>query len=977
MSKKIFFITLVLALVITLGLMYLKTRETLAVYSEPGEPEIIINEVMSSNTSTLIDFEGDTPDWIELENLGDAAVNLEGYALSDDPSDPGKWIFPPVEIPPNGFLVVFASGKNTITHNQVHTNFKISSKGENIILSDPYGNCIQQVEIPECGDNVSFGRSCDNPGAWDTFQHPSPGFPNSDEGAGAFEESMLTEYSPICISEVMAENISLLQDEDGDYPDWIEIYNRSVSDVDLSDYFLSDNENDLFQWQFPEKTIKPGEYLVVFCSGKNRRNPDGNLHTNFKINKSRETVLLTEHSGKICDSVVIHNLPDDSSYARETPDTWVETNKPTPGYPNTEEGYKLFSEAKYSSNTFFICEAMSRNETTLSDEDGNFNDWIEIKNITGKVQDLGGYALSDNSNNISKWIFPSFPVQPGESVIVFLSPDYTGKKGSVFLHANFGLNGKGDVLYFSDTEGNIIQRMDIPELTSDISYGFPDGGYEPFLFSNPTPGMPNDEKSLAAAYCLSPVFSEQGGFYTSPLSLSINSPEDGTIIYYTTDGSIPGPGSNVYTKPINIESTSVIRARAYKEGYLPSQVVTSTYFFEPMNGFATISITTDPENLWDEDTGIYVMGKHAESEYPYKGANFWQDWEKPAHIEFYEADGSLAFSMDAGISIHGGYTRGADQKSFAIEARKKYGDEYINYRVFPEKSLTKYQSIILRNSGQDNGNTKIRDVLISQLMKETGIDYQAYRPAVLYLNGDYWGLYTLRESTDKYFLSFNNHLPNPDNLDIIEGNNIVHQGDYSQYKSVLEYIKNHDLSIDEYYEHVKTLIDVDNFIDYQIAVIYAANTDNGNIKFWRERTPDSKWRWILFDFDMAFRRVDHDTVSHVFNPEGTGEGNWFSTTIQMGLLQNDEFKEKFLRRFAYHLNNTFETSHVISVIDKLASEIEPEIRRNFKKWTGSYSLWKECVQKLKDFVIGRPYYVKMYIQQYFGLTDEQMREYGF
>jgi len=977
MSKKTFFIILVLALVISLCTLYVRPEEALQVYSEPDEPLIIINEVMPGNTSTLVDYEGDSPDWIELENLGDAAVDLEGYALSDDPSDPGKWIFPSVKIPPKGFLVVFASGKNTVNQNQVHTNFKISSRGECIFLCDPHGNCIQEVEVPECGDDVSYGRTYGNPGIWDELQHPSPGFPNSDEGAKAFEASLIMENPPICINEVMAENVSLLQDEDGDYPDWIEIYNRSGMDVDLSDYFLSGNEDDLFQWQFPERTIKPGEYLVVFCSGKNRRNPYGNLHTNFKINRGREAIFLANRSGKICDSVVIHNLSEDSSYVREAPGEWVESKQPTPGFPNTKEGYELFSRAKYHSNVFFIYEVMSRNETALADEDGNFNDWIEIKNITEEVQNLEGYALSDNVSDIFKWVFPSFSVQPGESIIVFLSPDYTTDTGPVFLHAGFGLDGEGDVLFFSDPEGNIMQRMDIPGLTSDISYGFTDGSFEPFFFSNPTPGQPNDEKSKAADYCARPVFSAQGGFYTSPLSLSISSPEDSTVIYYTTDGSVPGPGSKIYTKPLDIESTSVISARAYKNGYLPSHVVTNTYLFEPGNGFATISITTDPENLWDEDTGIYVMGKHAEPEYPYKGANFWQEWEKPAHIEFYETDGSLAFSLDAGISIHGEYTRAADQKSFAIEARKKYGSEYINYPVFPEKNLSRYQSIILRNSGQDNGNTKIRDVLISRLMKGTGIDYQAYRPAVLYLNGEYWGLYTLRESTDKYFLSFNNHLPNPENLDIIEGNNRVHQGDDSQFRSVLQYIRSHDLSVDEYYEHVKTLIDVDNFIDYQIAVIYAANTDNGNIKFWRERTPGSKWRWILFDFDMAFRRVDHDTVSHVFNPEGTGAGNWFSTTIQMGLLQNDEFKEEFLRRFAYHLNNTFEPNHVISVIDELASEIEPGIQRNFKKWTGSYNLWKECVKKLKDFITGRPYYVKMYIQRYFGLTDEQMREYGF
>ncbi len=979
MSKNVFLLIILLALIITMGFMYLGTGETLQVYSDLDEPVILINEVMSCNKSTLVDFEGDSSDWIELVNLGDTPVNLEGYALSDDPSDPGKWIFPSVEVPPRGYLVVFASGKNKVVHNQVHTSFKISSEGENIVLSDPHGNCICKVEVPGSGDNISYGRRLDNPEIWELFHHPSPGFPNSDEGAKAFEASMISENSPIYINEVMAGNISLIQDEDGDYPDWIEIFNNSSRDVELSDYYLSDNENDLFQWQFPEKTIKPGEYMVVFCSGKNRRDPGGYLHTNFRINKDRETITLADHSGKISDSVTVHRLADDISYARETSGAWAESKQPTPGFPNTEEGYSEFYEERYRHSKFFIWEVMTGNETTLADENGNYHDWAEIRNITDEVQDLGGYTLSDDSNYLSKWEFPSISVQPGQSVIVFMSPDYDAgaNTGSGFLYADFGLGRKGDVLFLSDPEGNIIQRMDIPELTSDISYGFLEGSFEPVYFSNPTPGMPNDEKSSAVAYCTSPVFSARGGFYASPVSLSLSTPENETTIYYTTDGSTPGPGSKIYTQPINIESTTVINARAYKRGCLPSKVVTNTYLFEPLNGFATVAITTDPENLWDEDTGIYVMGKNAEPEYPYLGANFWQDWEKPAHIEFFETDGSLAFSMNAGISIHGEYTRAADQKSFAIEARKKYGSEYINYRVFPEKNLTYYQSLVLRNSGQDNGNTKIRDVLISQLMKETGIDYQAYRPAVLYLNGEYWGLYTLRESTDKHFLSFNNNLPDPDNLDIIEGNNRVHQGDYSHFKSVLQYIKSHDLSVDEHYEHVKTLIDVDNFIDYQIAVIYAANTDNGNIKYWRERTPDSKWRWILFDFDMAFRRVDHDTVSHVFNPEGTGAGNWFSTTVQMGLLQNDEFRDRFLKRFAYHLNNTFEPNRVISYIDELASEIEPEIPRNFKKWKGSYSLWKDCVQKLKDFVIGRPYYVKMYLQQYFGLTDEQMQEYGF
>lgn len=974
-EKNTLLLIILLSLIITFTVQYIQTRDAIPVYST--HTMVSINEIMTSNKSTLFDFQGDSPDWIEMINESDTVINLEGYGLSDDPNEPVKWIFPHCEIQPGEFLVVFASGKDIVNSDQIHTNFRLSSKGESLVFTDPHGNIIEEIVIPEIGTDLSYGRSFDSPNTWVQFQLPTPGFQNSDDGVAAFGASKIMESPNLYISEVMAENISFIQDEFADYPDWIEIYNCSEENILLSDYFLSDDEADPLQWRFPDIILKPGEYQIVFCSGKNISNPINNLHTNFKINREKDTILLTNYLGKVADCACICSLSSDCSYARQTSGAWVESKHPTPGFPNTTEGYELFVGMQKNDSPFVIYEVMTRNETTLADENGDYHDWIEIKNTSESVQNLEGYMLSDDGNCFNKWTFPPYTVQPGETAIVFLSKDYTGFTGEKFLYTDFGLSAKGDALFFSTPEGNIIQRLYIPELSEGVSYGYLDNAIESFYFSNPTPNLPNDKENAYVAYCDSPVFSDSGGFYPSGLSLCLNSNDDKTIVYYTTDGSIPGPDSLKYSQPIQINSTTVINARAYKEGCLPSKVITNTYFVEPNNDIVTISVTTNPENLWDEDTGIYVMGKHAEEEYPYKGANFWQEWEKPAHIEFYEVDGSLAFSIDAGLSIHGEYTRAAEQKSFAIEARKKYGNEYINYPVFPEKNLSKYQSIVLRNSGQDNGNTKIRDILISQLMNDTKIDYQAYRPAVMYLNGEYWGLYTLRESTDKHFLAFNNCLTNPDNLDIIEGNNRVHQGDYSHFESVLEYIKSHDLSIDENYEYLKTLIDVDNFIDYQIAVIYAANTDNGNIKFWRDRSVSSKWRWILFDFDMAFRRVDHDTVSHVFNPIGTGAGNWFSTTVQMGLLQNDSFRNQFLTRFAYHMNNTFETQRVLSMIDELAEGIEPEIKRNYNRWTGSYSLWKSCVQKLKDFITARPHYVNMYIKQYFNLTDEEMRSYGF
>jgi hypothetical protein len=976
MSKRNLLILVSALLLISITLIILANEGTTPVFSTISIPSLIINEVMPSNRSVLLDQDGDSSDWIELYNTANTPVRLAGYGLSDDASKPGKWVFPDVTIPAKGYLVVFASGKNKMNGKEVHASFRIRSEGEELVLTDPQGEAIDAAEIPACENNRSFGRPAENPVQWAFLDLPSPGFPNSEQGAADFEASRWVS-GPLRINEVMADNVSVLQDEDGDYSDWVEITNTGSSAVNLAGYGLSRDRDDLFQWSFPELSLQPGQNLVVFCSGKNRKNSSSELHAGFRINKSSEQLFLANPMGQIADSAEIRNLPPDASLARMASDEWEASDRPSPGYENTAEGYAEYVKACRPPSPLILSEVMSRNENTLSDEDGNFYDWIEIKNAGNEPLNLGNYWLSDDSGKIHKWRFPDMTLQPGSYAVVFLSPDYTTPKGESYLHADFALSASGDVVYLSDTSGKVLQKLTVPELTDGVTYGVLDGEANYFYFTVPTPGRANDPASRCDSYAEKPVFSSGGGFYPGPCTLTIKTPQDGAVVHYTTDGSVPTLSSPVASGPLTIEKTTVVRAAAFKKGFLTSPVVTNTYLLETGNNLVTVCISTNPENLWSEETGIYAMGHPYEDVYPFHGANFWQEWEKPAYIEYYQEDGSLVFGMDAGISIHGEYTQALDHKSFGIDARKKYGSEFIHYAVFPEKPYSHYQSIVLRNSGQDNGNTKLRDVLISQLMKETGLDYQAYRPAVLYLNGEYWGFYTLRESTDKHFLKANHPEINMENLDIIEGNWRVHQGDRLAYQELLNYIKSHDLSDAANYDYVKSKMDVDNFIDYQIAVIYGANVDNGNIKFWRERTEGSKWQWILFDFDMAFRYPEHDTVADVFNPAGTGSEDMFSTVIQVGLLQNQDFRDQFLRRFAYHMKSTFEPQRVIALIDQLATEIEPEMERNYTKWKGSMSTWRSCITKMKDFFVQRPDNAKKFIQQFFHLTDSQMKEYGF
>ncbi|MBP7174589.1 MAG: CotH kinase family protein [Thermoclostridium sp.] len=978
MSKRNLLITITVLLLVTVMFLVIIDDMNQPVFSSVSMPTLLINEVMPVNQSVLIDQEGDTPDWIELYNTSSIPVRLMGYGLSDDTSKPGKWLFPDVTIPARSFLVIFASGKNKFTGKELHASFSIRSKGEELILSDPQGETIDEVEIPACETNCSYGRLGEKPDEWSQLPLSSPGFPNTETGAADFEATRWASDS-LQLNEVMADNISVLQDEDGDYSDWLEIVNTGSSVINLTGYALSNDKDNLFAWCIPASSLAPGENLLIFCSGKNRIDPALNLHTNFKINKTSDHLYFTNPRGKILDYAEIRKFSSDASLARTTFGEWEISEQPTPGYENSAEGYAGFLKGSHLSSPLLLTEVMSKNDNTIPDENSNFYDWAEIKNETDKPLNLENYWLSDDGDEIQKWRFPSLTLEPGGYALVFLSSNYDAfhPQGKIYMHASFSLSASGDMLYLSDTTGTIVQKLCIPELTAGVSYGSLDQEEGYFYFSMPTPGRANDPAGRFEAYTKSPEFSVSGGYYTPPFTLTIQTPQNTAAVHYTTDGSEPTLSSPVISGPLKLDKTTVVRAVACQKGFLPSPIVTNTYILEPGSNLATVCISTNPENLWSEETGIYAYGKPYEDVYPFHGANFWQDWEKPAHIEFFENDGSPGFSMDAGISIRGEYTQALDQKSFGIDARKKYGSEFINYKVFDEKPYSHYQSLVLRNSGQDNANSKLRDVLVSQLMKESGLDYQAYRPAVLYLNGEYWGFYTLRESTDRHFLHSNHPEIDIENLDIMEGDWRVHQGDKKEYQALRDYIESHDLSVTAHYEYVKTKMDIDNYIDYQVAVVYGANEDNGNIKFWRERKEGSRWRWILFDFDMGFYFPDLNMVKELFNPNGTGSDDMFSTLIPMGLLQNREFRDQFLRTLATHMKTTFEPQRCCDLVDELAAEIEPEMERNYTKWKGSVSAWKNRVNRLKDFFVKRPENVKKHIQQYFNLSDQQMKEYGF
>ncbi|NOQ97575.1 MAG: T9SS type A sorting domain-containing protein [Calditrichae bacterium] len=408
---------------------------------------------------------------------------------------------------------------------------------------------------------------------------------------------------------------------------------------------------------------------------------------------------------------------------------------------------------------------------------------------------------------------------------------------------------------------------------------------------------------------------------------------------------------------------------------MPSAIITATYLIDESIQLPVVSLSTDPQNLWDYETGIYVMGPNADPDFPHHGANFWQDWEKPIHIEFFEKDGSLGFNANAGVKITGGWTRGFPQKSLAIFMRRRYGQSELDYPLFPELDFTTFKSFVLRNSGNDWNATMIRDGLMTGLTRPLGIDHLAHRPVVVFLNGAYWGIHNMREKVNEDFLAAH-HNVDPAEIDLLENNAAPLEGSAEHYEMMMDYIVNNNVKYHEVYKNIQNMMNVNNYIDYEVAQIYFDNTDwpGNNIKFWRPQAADGRWRWILYDTDFGFGLFDqngvaHNTLEFATEPNGPSWPNppW-STYLLRRLLENDDFKVQFINSIADKLNSNFSQTQVSDRITLLKGNIIIDIPRHLTRWGQQYSEWSRKVTALYAYASQRPPYLRFFVVNKFQLS---------
>lgn len=977
------FAAFVLALAVCFAASVMPGCDSAGQTSASGEARsysVVINEVMSSNSIYAVAGNGGYYDWVEFRNTSSEPIDLAGCHLGDDEGDPLRYEIGSLTIEGNGYAIIYLSGLDMVDDGgNYHTNFKLSSRGETLILSDPDGYVLSRITIPASEENISFG--VDETGAsaepvW--FSEPTPGAKNS-SSASSNISGLTYSNNGVVINEYCPDNTFTIYDEDGDYSDWVELYNPTAETADMSGYTLTDNADNPSKWVIPEGvTIDPNGYLVIFCSGKDRDTAGSVLHTNFSLGADDTYLGLYTNQGKLSDKLELRDLAQNVSSGYLPKERTLRLfSCPTPGRANDTSSYELTANVTANLNKGVLISetlAVSTESKTYS------RDYIEIYNSTSEAVLLSGYSIAKNLGE-PLFTFPEGTQLASGGYIVVYCDGTENTSGTGNLSAAFKLNAGGDSLYLSDSQNNVVDYFETGKQEYGVTSGRVGGDVGARLFfSSPTPGKANSSKTYKG-YAQAPTVSLGGGVYDDEVTVTITVPQ-GCTLRYTTNGSEPSNSSKQSTQDVTltIKKNTVLRASCSKSGYLNSDTVTESYLIGVSHTLPIVSLSSDYNGLFSYGSGIMVDGPGWTEPRPHVGANYWNGVEREACIEFFDESGIKAVEFNAAIRCFGQYARGEPQKGLRLMLREENGCNEVTYPFF-ENEVTTFSSLLLRPSGQDWNRAKLRDELVPNIIRgQMEVDYQETRACVLYIDGKYWGIYYLREKLNEDYIV--SHHPDEGyekgKIDLIKSQMFVQAGSIKEYNKLTAYARDNDLTDPECYEYMCSQIDLDSFINYWIVETYFANSDSGNIRCYRSQD-DGKWHWMLYDLDWAITGStwkNNYIDKHLLDTAGHGATNNMSNVLIRKMLKNEDFKDKFISAYCYHINNTFASERTLKILDEMAGLIEGEIPNQYERWDApSVSIWNDNVELIRKFLEEKPDLAVKQLKSSFKLSDKEMQKY--
>lgn len=826
-----------------------------------------------------------------------------------------------------------------------------------------------------------------------------------------FSSSVL---SQVVINEVASRGVFL--DENQSKTDWIELYNTAAQQISLNNYHLTDNINNLYKWALPDITIMPQQFLMIFASGENRvsivdhwetaiehtslwayflgtSSPPNNWNTNGFSDASWQvgqggigygdgddnTVIASTNSVYLRKEFTITDLGGielgvlhmdyDDGFIAYINGVEIARSASMGAVVNPSNTYSAQSHEaliyqggapeEYLINSELLDSVLIQGQNILA---------IQVHNAGITSSDLTAMAtLSFGINNSGNYFSNT------------LSP-YVANTSTQIMHTNFQLNSEGEEVILTNDLGNIEDQLTFGYIQQDHSYGrSPDGAFSFCLFASPSPGFSNSNSLCYSGYEDPPKFSIDAGFYSGQQTVSINTASNSAVIKVTTDGSFPTATSSTYSSPIIIDTTTVVSATCYStSNLLPSQKVINVYLIDEYDiELPVISISTAPYNLWDNDSGIYVLGDSYDANYPYFGSNFWEPWSKHSHIEFFDKQRTQQFEKDFDLEIHGGWSRAEPQKSFRVDFKSEY-DGALEYPIITAKpNVTKYNNFNLRNGGQHVNDTKIQDAIFQRTVKNTHIDRMEYEPCVVFLNGAYWGVYGIREKLDEHYVE-SNYGVNSNSIDLLNPVSVLSGSDV-EFLNMYDYIINTSATDVDFYNNVTTMLDIENYIDYFITEIHVQNVDfindwwTNNLKIWREQSPGSKWRYMLYDTDAGGgywgQSPYENYIDLVRNPlfNQTPHSDIFDK-----LLYNPQIKSLFINRFADLINTIFQGNNMQDVGIAMKDSIANDMPRHINFWNApiTQNHWLNSLQSLLNHMTTRVEGSRQNINSSFSLNGQ-------